>query len=454
MNSKVPNQATWKTSDGSAWWLRSTLYSQPNGPEEWPNGRANPNGDYVANCYMDLWRLPSNENTIQFNDRKCDYRSRSYYCQPVRPKPKPPVPPAPPPARRLVAWSSLKKGIKEEVYYFLKGEKVPNFNHQSNGPNMLRIAPDINYNYKSEKRAWPGYTQTDNFAVRWSGFLLIPTFFNRKIVGTYYFRLKSDDGSNLYIDNKKIINNDGLHGSGTAKYGKNKLVKGQHNLRVEYFESGGHQSCQLSWKFKSTSNWMTIRAKNLRYQIGKGFREEVFYVAVKDRMPDLNKVRAANQRVVKVVNYPRRSDKENWKHFTRNHDFAVRWSGVLQITKAGTYRFSLNSDDGSRMFLNGKRAINNDGLHAWRQAETTMNFRSASKNDIIVEYFQKADNAGISFRYMGADTGDKMSYVGTDGAVHVRYLNVKTPPPPKKKKKMTPEEMAKKANEAEKNKNK
>ena len=234
--------------------------------------------------------------------------------------------------------------------------------------------------------------------------------------------MKSDDGSNLYIDNKKIINNDGLHGSGTAKYAKKKLVKGQHNLRVEYFESGGHQSCQVSWKYSKAgafkgsggAPYEPIRSKFLRYQIGKGFKEEVFYVAVKDRVPDLNKVRAANQRVVKAVNYP--NTKTKWRGFKRADNFAVRWSGVLKITKGGTYRFSLNSDDGSRMFLNGKRAINNNGIHARRQAESTLNFRSASKNDIIVEYFEKIEHAGITFRYMGPDTNTKMAFVGADGA--------------------------------------
>jgi hypothetical protein len=299
---------------------------------------------------------------------------------------------------------------------------------------MFRIAPGINY--RMSKKAWPGYTQTDNFAVRWSGFLLIPKSGNRKTVGTYHFRLKSDDGSNLYIDNKKIINNDGRH-SFRTRNGKKKLVQGQHNLRVEYFESGGHQSCQLWWKFKG-QRWAPIQSKFLRYQIGKGFKEEVFYVAVKDRVPDLNKVRAANQRVVKAVNYP--NTKTKWKNFKRADNFAVRWSGALKIVKGGTYRFSLNSDDGSRMFLNGKRAINNDGLHAWRQAESTMNFQSASTNNIIVEYFEKTEHAGITFRYMGPDTNTKMAFVGADGAVHVRYLPVKTPPPPKKKKQLTAEE--------------
>merc|ERR1719456_1613614 len=48
MNSGNRNQKTWTTSDGSAWWLRSTRYTEPN-------------GDYTANCFMDLWRgTPAN----------------------------------------------------------------------------------------------------------------------------------------------------------------------------------------------------------------------------------------------------------------------------------------------------------------------------------------------------------------------------------------------------------
>merc|ERR1719262_532727 len=83
MKSSTAQQATWRTSDGSAWWLRNSRYNEPN-------------GDYTANCYMDLWRTPKSANTIQFNDWRCNYRSRSYYCQPIaKPKPKPKAPPPP-----------------------------------------------------------------------------------------------------------------------------------------------------------------------------------------------------------------------------------------------------------------------------------------------------------------------------------------------------------------------
>jgi hypothetical protein len=68
MSSKTPAQATWRTSDRAPWWLRSTRYNEPN-------------GDYNANCYLDLWQTPRNENSVTWNDGRCNYHSKSYYCQ-------------------------------------------------------------------------------------------------------------------------------------------------------------------------------------------------------------------------------------------------------------------------------------------------------------------------------------------------------------------------------------
>lgn len=73
MNSNNPAQATWRTSDGSPWWLRSSRYTEPT-------------HDYSANCYMDLFGAPANENTVQFKNKKCKFFSNAYYCQPVKKK--------------------------------------------------------------------------------------------------------------------------------------------------------------------------------------------------------------------------------------------------------------------------------------------------------------------------------------------------------------------------------
>ncbi|MBS1724422.1 MAG: family 20 glycosylhydrolase [Armatimonadetes bacterium] len=43
--------------------------------------------------------------------------------------------------------------------------------------------------------------------------------------------------------------------------------------------------------------------------------------------------------------------------------FAVRWTGHIQIAKAGAYTFSLTSDDGSRLWVGGALVVDNDGPH-------------------------------------------------------------------------------------------
>jgi len=80
MNSGTPAQRSWRTSDSSPWWLRGT----PDNKE--------PNGDYSANCYMNVGNQPADRSAdIEgSNDNNCNIHSKSYYCQasdqPLTPK--------------------------------------------------------------------------------------------------------------------------------------------------------------------------------------------------------------------------------------------------------------------------------------------------------------------------------------------------------------------------------
>ncbi|KYP15247.1 PA14 domain-containing protein, partial [Flavihumibacter sp. CACIAM 22H1] len=56
--------------------------------------------------------------------------------------------------------------------------------------------------------------------------------------GDYQFYTRSDDGSRLFINGKKVVDNDGDHGV-EEKSGKIKLTKGRHAIKVEYFNGGG-----------------------------------------------------------------------------------------------------------------------------------------------------------------------------------------------------------------------
>jgi hypothetical protein len=66
--------------------------------------------------------------------------------------------------------------------------------------------------------------------------------------GSHTFRLASDDGSRLYVDDKLVIDHDGPHGADLPKDGTVSLTAGYHALRIEHFEAGGDQQITLSWK--------------------------------------------------------------------------------------------------------------------------------------------------------------------------------------------------------------
>ena len=61
----------------------------------------------------------------------------------------------------------------------------------------------------------------------------------------YIFALTSDDGSNLYVHEELVIDNDSLHGPQQIK-GSVALEKGWHPIRVEWFNKTGGATLNLS----------------------------------------------------------------------------------------------------------------------------------------------------------------------------------------------------------------
>jgi len=382
LKSSQPQQATWRTSDGSSWWLRSSVYNEPN-------------GDYTANCYLDLSPQPSNENTIRFNDNKCSYRSRSYYCQRVKRKPKPLAPPQKP-RRMLVAWGLLNTGLEEETFYLKKGSKqVPSL--ERGQANILRRASSINY----RKAVWPGVSRGERFAVRWSGLLVIEK------AGKYRLSLGSDDGSKLYVDNHYVLNNDGLH-KFQWKHAGRRLFAGQQRLRIEYFNNGGRAACLFHYRGADTENTdRLVDGRALRYKLKNGFKEEVYYYSVMNglkAMPDLRGKRASVQRIIPKLAYPNTDNK--WPGYSQDDCFAVRWSGIMQVSLSGNYRWSLKSDDGSKLHLDGKLFIDNGGLHGFRNAESSIHMSGTVL--VHIDFYENIGHAGMILRYMGMDTKNRM----------------------------------------------
>jgi len=82
---------------------------------------------------------------------------------------------------------------------------------------------------------------SDDYAFVFDGLINIPSD------GIYTFYLSSDDGSQLLIDHKVLIDNNGLHGI-VEKNNEIPLAKGYHAIKVLFFERSGGDALQVQWK--------------------------------------------------------------------------------------------------------------------------------------------------------------------------------------------------------------
>ena len=82
---------------------------------------------------------------------------------------------------------------------------------------------------------------SDNYGFVFDGLIKIPAD------GIYSFYISSDDGSKLFIDDKILVDNDGLHGI-VEKSNEIPLAKGYHAIKVLFFERNGGDALQVQWK--------------------------------------------------------------------------------------------------------------------------------------------------------------------------------------------------------------
>ncbi len=96
----------------------------------------------------------------------------------------------------------------------------------------------------------------EHFAITAEGFIKIEK------PGLYTFEMWSDDGSKLYLHDKLLVNNDGVHGV-EGKNGKVKLDAGYHPFKFEFFQGTGGKYLSLDWIKPGESAAEVIPSKNI-----------------------------------------------------------------------------------------------------------------------------------------------------------------------------------------------
>ena len=84
-------------------------------------------------------------------------------------------------------------------------------------------------------------------------------------------------------------------------------------------------------------------------------------------------------------------------------NFAIRFDGYLHVEHEGVYTFRIGSDDGSRLFVDGKTVADADGVHPHQTKKGTATLTKGT-HPIRVEYFQGGGEWTLDVTLEGPET--------------------------------------------------
>jgi hypothetical protein len=89
------------------------------------------------------------------------------------------------------------------------------------------------------------------------------------------------------------------------------------------------------------------------------------------------------------------------KPATRPDNFGFVFTGSLIVPEDGEYTFILDSDDGSRLSIDGKMVIDHDGIHGEGRAKRTVLRLSQGRVPLRLDYFQGLFGKGLQLSWSG-----------------------------------------------------
>ena len=245
------------------------------------------------------------------------------------------------------------------TFAYWRGEYFNN-RHLSGQPVVVRDDPAIDFTWWGNS-ALPGLP-ADDFSARWTRQLPFDA-------GTYRFRVTADDGVRLWVGDRLLLD-DWREGQSTRTAEVN-LAAGPQVVRLEYFERGGEALARLTWE---------------RVDAYPDWRGEYWNNTTLSGAPTV----VRNDAALDFIWGQAAPDPRLPADY-----FSVRWTRT-QTFEAGTYRFYAESDDGVRVYVNGRRVIDewHDSAGGLYVADIAL---PAGAHTLMVEYYDNRYQALLKF---------------------------------------------------------
>jgi hypothetical protein len=186
--------------------------------------------------------------------------------------------------------------------------------------------------------------------------------------GNYRFHLLVDDGARLWVGGHLLI--DAWYDGSARQYTREIYLRGEVPIQLSYYNHLAEARARLNWE------------RVTRFDGWKGS-----YYPVRDLsgLPLF-------QRDDPVIDF-------DWGTGAPRPDmppdnFSVRWSRQVKLPQTGLYRFWARSDDGVRLWVDGKLVI--DAWYDGRNFHETKISLAAGDHDLRVDYYEHLGEALIS----------------------------------------------------------
>jgi PA14 domain len=123
--------------------------------------------------------------------------------------------------------------------------------------------------------------------------------------------------------------------------------------------------------------------------IPAGLRGQIYYIRHNTtRLPRFEKMKPVGTIYTTALNVPSRAFSQGFPGVTERFEwFAIDYTGRFWIEKPGVYEFSLTSDDGARLLIDGRELIDDDGQHEPVTKQGRVNL-TGGIHRMRVSYFQ------------------------------------------------------------------
>ena len=195
---------------------------------------------------------------------------------------------------------------------------------------------------------------TDGLGLRFMGMFVVSG------EGIFRWRIHAKDGVRMHVDDKTLIENDGIHGP-DSKTGFMHLAEGAHSIIVDSFNSSGQATLQLfvtpplgpEQIFSIAQGLQGWREPEKPYDVLWG---QVYFVPEGNypKVPDFSRISPIGRVIAPELSI---SGGEGFPGLPGRKDMVgLRDEGFFNVTGAGIFAFRLRADDYAKLTI-GKHEI-------------------------------------------------------------------------------------------------